>query len=221
MKDHRPNHSDSYHSDSHPDLLAMAEQLMQENGFAPEFSAQAAQQLAQLKAAPPKAAPSGDVRDLRSLVWSSIDNDTSKDLDQIEVAERQADGSVKVIVGIADVDAFVPKNSPIDQHAAEQTATIYAGAKNFSMLPDELSTGLTSLLENEDRLSLVIEFMVGADGTVVSGNVYRAVVRNRAQLTYNAVGAWLEGAGAVPEKSRRQPTCRRNSSCRMRSHKNS
>jgi exoribonuclease-2 len=196
MKDNRPSHHDL----QHPDLLAMAEQLMRENGFAPEFPPQVSQQLAELKATPPQAAPGADTRDLRSLLWSSIDNDTSRDLDQIEVAERLPDGSVKVMVGIADVDAFVPKDSPIDQHAAAQTATIYAGVRNYSMLPEELSTGLTSLLENEDRLSTVIEFVAGADGSVSSGNVYRAIVRNQAQLTYNAVGAWLEGTGPAPEK---------------------
>ena len=124
---------------------------MQENGFDPAFLPRSMQQVADLKAHPPRIAPGGDVRDLRSLLWSSIDNDTSRDLDQIEVAERLPNGDVKVMIGIADVDAFVPKNSPIDQYAADQTATIYASVRNFSMLPEELSTGLTSLLENQDR----------------------------------------------------------------------
>jgi VacB/RNase II family 3'-5' exoribonuclease len=185
---------------AHLDLQATAKQLMQENGFEAAFSPQVDQQVAQLKAHPPPISPRPDLRDLRNLVWSSIDNDTSRDLDQIEVAVRQPNGEVKVMVGIADVDAFVPKNSSIDQHAAKQTATIYAGVRNFSMLPEELSTGLTSLLENEDRLSIVIEFVVDADGNVNSGNLYRAVVRNRAQLTYNAVGAWLQGPGPAPAK---------------------
>ncbi len=185
---------------AHLDLQATAKQLMQENGFEAAFPPQVDQQVAQLKAHPPEISPRPDIRDLRNLVWSSIDNDTSRDLDQIEVAERQPNGDVKVMVGIADVDAFVPKNSPIDRYAAKQTATIYAGVRNFSMLPEELSTGLTSLLENEDRLSIVIEFAVSADGTVNSGNLYRAVVRNRAQLTYNAVGAWLEGTDPAPAK---------------------
>lgn len=200
MKDIRPAQTNSHRPDPHADLLATAEELMQQNGFTPDFPPDAAQQLAQLKANPPKVAPGGDTRDLRNLVWSSIDNDTSRDLDQIEVAERQADGSVKVMVGIADVDTFVPKNSPIDQHAAQQTATIYAGVRNFPMLPEDLSEGLTSLLENEDRSSMVIEFVVGADGTVSGGNVYRAIVCNQAQLTYNAVGPWLEGTGPIPAK---------------------
>jgi len=180
-------------------LQDIARQLLQENGFIAVYPPEVAQQLAALKANPPKVAPGVQIRDLRDLLWSSIDNDTSRDLDQIEVAEKLSGGETKVLVGIADVDAFVPKNSPIDQFAATQTATLYAGIHNFSMLPEDLSTGLTSLLENEDRLAIVIEFVVAADGCVTSSNVYRAVVRNKAQLTYNAVGAWLDGGDAPPK----------------------
>jgi VacB/RNase II family 3'-5' exoribonuclease len=137
---------------------------------------------------------------LRSLLWSSIDNDTSRDLDQIEAAERLPNGDVKVTVGIADVDAFVPKGTPIDLHAARETTTVYAGVRNFPMLPEELSTGATSLLEKQDLLSVVIEYVVGGNGIVSVSNVYRAVVRNKAQLQYNSVGAWLEGTGPAPPK---------------------
>ncbi len=140
------------------------------------------------------------VRDLRNLLWSSIDNDTSRDLDQIEVAERLPNGAVKIMVGIADLDAFIPKNSAIDQHAASETTTVYAGVRNFPMLPEELSTGKTSLLENQDRLSVVTEFVVNSDGHIISSNVYRALVRNQAQLQYNSVGAWLEGTATAPAK---------------------
>ena len=140
------------------------------------------------------------MRDLRSQLWSSIDNDTSRDLDQIEVAERQSNGDVKVMVGIADLDAFVSKQSAIDQHAARETTTVYAGIRNFPMLPEELSTGKTSLLENQDRLSVVVEFVVEGDGHVVSSDVYRALVRNQAQLQYNSSGAWLENTAAAPPK---------------------
>jgi VacB/RNase II family 3'-5' exoribonuclease len=140
------------------------------------------------------------VRDLRDRLWSSIDNDTSRDLDQIEVAERLPTGDVKVLVGIADVDAFVPKASAIDQHAARETTTVYVGIRNFPMLPEELSTGKTSLLENQDMLSVVTELVVDAGGHVTSSDVYRAVVRNHAQLQYNSVGAWLEGTAAAPAK---------------------
>src|SRR5208282_5757721 len=155
---------------------------------------------ADLKAHPPQIAANGNIRDLRNLLWSSIDNDTSRDLDQIEVADRASNGDVKIMVGIADVDAFVPKQTPIDQHAARETTTVYAGIRNFPMLPEELSTGASSLLENQDRLSVVIEFVVDSNGGVKSSDVYRALVRNKAQLQYNSVGAWLEGKSAAPPK---------------------
>ena len=185
---------------SHVDLQAVARDVMRQHGFQPDFAPEAQQQLSELRAKPPAISASADVRDLRKLLWSSIDNDTSRDLDQIEVVERLPDGSVKVLVGIADLDAFIPKQSPIDQHAARETTTVYAGIRNFPMLPEELSTGKTSLLENQDRLGVVIEFVVDAEGHVATSDVYRALVRNQAQLQYNPVGAWLEGTAAPPPK---------------------
>ncbi|HET9305541.1 MAG TPA: RNB domain-containing ribonuclease [Candidatus Sulfotelmatobacter sp.] len=185
---------------SHLDLQATAKQVMQQYGFEPDFPPQVPQQLADLKAHPPQIAPANDIRDLRNLLWSSIDNDTSRDLDQIEVAEQVANGDVKILIGIADVDAFAAKQTPIDQHAARETTTVYTGVRNFPMLPEELSTGITSLLEDQDRLSVVIEFVVDSTGNVKSSDVYRAVVRNKAQLQYNSVGAWLEGTSAAPPK---------------------
>lgn len=185
---------------SHLDLQATAKEIMQRYGFEPDFPPQVPQQLANLKAHPPQIAAGGDVRDLRNLLWSSIDNDTSRDLDQIEVAERASNGDVKVMIGIADVDAFVAKQTPIDQHAARETTTVYAGVRNFPMLPEELSTGASSLLENQDRLSVVIEFVVDSSGGLKSSTVYRAVVRNKAQLQYNSVGGWLEGKSPAPPK---------------------
>ena len=185
---------------AHLDLQAIAKQVMLDHGFEPDFPPQVAQQLAQLKAHAPQVAPAAEIRDLRNLLWSSIDNDTSRDLDQIEVAERLPNGDIKVLVGIADVDAFVPKHSAIDEHAAKETTSVYAGVRIFPMLPEELSTGATSLLENADKLSIVIEYAVDAEGCVTSSNVYRAIVRNKAQLAYNAVGAWLEGTAAAPTK---------------------
>jgi len=185
---------------SHLDLQTIAKQVMMEHGFEPDFTPQVLEQIADLKAHPPQVAPGGEIRDLRNLLWSSIDNDTSRDLDQIEVAERLPNGDVKVLVGIADVDAFVPKQSPIDQHAAKETTSVYTGVRIFPMLPEELSTDATSLLENADKLSVVIEYTVGAAGSVNSSNVYRAIVRNKAQLAYNAVGGWLEGTSPAPAK---------------------
>lgn len=182
----------------HFDLLASARQEMIDNGFDPDFPRGTDEQLAKIKAqAPP--APADGVRDLRNLLWSSIDNDTSRDLDQIEVAERVADG-IRILVGVADVDSDVQKETPIDRHAAEQTCTIYTGIKNFSMLPDELSTNLTSLNENADRLAMVTDMVVTADGSITQSSIYRALVRNRAQLAYNATGAWLEGTADPPPK---------------------
>lgn len=184
---------------SHLDLQATAKEIMQQYGFEPDFLAPVSAQLANL-GQQAQASPSREVRDMRNLLWSSIDNDTSRDLDQIEVVESASNGDVKVMVGIADVDTFVPKLTPIDQHAARETTTVYTGIRNFPMLPEQLSTGVTSLLENQDRLSIVIEFVVGSDGNVKSSDVYRALVRNKAQLQYNTVGAWLEGSAAAPPK---------------------
>jgi VacB/RNase II family 3'-5' exoribonuclease len=185
---------------SHIDLQATAKDIMRQYGFEPDFPPAVEQQLAQLRAHPPVLIAAGGVRDLRKLLWSSIDNDTSRDLDQVEVAEQLTNGDVKILVGIADLDAFVPKQSAIDQHAAKETTTVYAGVRNFPMLPEELSTGKTSLLENQDRLSVVIEFVVDGDGHVKSSEVYRALVRNQAQLQYNSVGAWLQGTAPAPAK---------------------
>ena len=184
-------------------LVAAAEATMQEHGFKPEFSAEAKQQLAGILQQAPKAAGllgKADVKDLRSLLWSSIDNDTSKDLDQIEVAEQQANGKIRVLVGVADVDGTVQKGTPLDAHAASETTSVYTGVRVFPMLPAELSEGLTSLNEGQDRAAVITEFCVDAQGIVTDDKIYRAVVRNKAQLAYNDVGAWLEGKGAAPDK---------------------
>ncbi len=195
-----PSHSAPVASSSSFNFTAMARQVMQARGFQPDFPPEVQKQLADIAANPPQLTPSDKVRDLRNLLWSSIDNDTSKDLDQIEVAERQPDGSVKVMIGIADVDAFVPKDSPIDQHAERETTSVYTGVTIFPMLPNQLSTGASSLLPDVDRPAVVTEFVVDATGAVKSSSVYRAIVRNKAQLTYNGVGAWLDGSGAAPPK---------------------
>lgn len=184
---------------THLDLQATAKQVMQRHGFNPDFPPEVAQQLASLKQQALNSSD-GAVRDLRDLLWSSIDNDTSRDLDQIEVAQPATNGDVKVMIGIADVDAYVAKQTPIDQHAARETTTVYTGVRNFPMLPEQLSTGITSLLENQDRACVVIEFVADPEGNLKSSDVYRAIVRNRAQLQYNSVGAWLEGTAPAPPK---------------------
>jgi VacB/RNase II family 3'-5' exoribonuclease len=180
------------------DLLAAARQEMIDRGFDPDFSPEVSRQLAELKSwtAPPIGE---DVRDLRSLLWSSIDNDTSRDLDQAEVAERVSAG-IRVLIAIADVDVDVPIGSPIDKHAAAQTTSVYTGIQTFPMLPERLSTDLTSLNQDADRLAMVIEMVVAPDGSIGSGSVYRALIRNQGQLAYNGVGAWLEGRSAAPSK---------------------
>ncbi|MGO9339605.1 MAG: RNB domain-containing ribonuclease [Terracidiphilus sp.] len=180
-------------------LVAAAHASMIEHGFQPEFPAGAAAQLTAIEAHPELPAAPG-AQDLRSLLWSSIDNDTSKDLDQIEWAEQLPDGRIRVLVGVADVDARVKVGTVLDGHAKSETTSVYTGVKVFPMLPAELSEGITSLNENEDRVAHVIEFSVDPAGAVSDGNVYPALVRNRAQLAYNGVGAWLEGRGPAPAK---------------------
>jgi VacB/RNase II family 3'-5' exoribonuclease len=181
------------------DLQAAAVRSMVEHGFEPDFPPDAQQQLREIPKTVPSAGANG-VRDLRHLLWSSIDNTTSRDLDQVEVAEQLGDGDIKVLVGIADVDTFVPARTAIDRHASIETVTVYTGVRNFPMLPETLSTGITSLLEGLDRLAMVIEFVVGADGSVHSEEVFLALVTNKAQLAYDDVGPWLEGKSSAPSK---------------------
>ena len=176
------------------DLAAAARQEMIDHGFQPDFPPAVAQQLASINPL-----PDPSLRDLRSLLWSSIDNDDSRDLDQIEWAERAGD-EIRVLVAIADVSGAVGRATPIDGYASLETTTVYTGIRTFPMLPERLSTDLTSLNEGEDRAAVVIELMVAADGSIASSTSFRAVVRNRAQLTYNSTGPWLENAGAAPPK---------------------
>src|SRR3984893_13907466 len=185
-------------SDNHFDLGTMAHQEMLAEGFHPDFPSAVMQQVNALQAHSTGLNGATDGRDLRSLLWSSIDNDTSRDLDQAEVAER-VKGGIRVMIAVADVDTDVPMGSPADQHASSETTSVYTGVRTFPMLPEALSTDLTSLNEGVDRLAIVIDMMVAPDGAVTSQGIYRAVVRNQAQLAYNGVGAWLEG-GAPPPK---------------------
>ena len=179
------------------DLRSAARRIIEENGFQPDFGPDVARQLAGI-AGP--ASPPDDVRDLRHLPWSSIDNVESRDLDQVEVTERQPDDAIRILVGVADVDALVPKGSPIDERAFANSTSLYTGVDVYPMLPERLSTDLTSLGEGDDRLAVVVETMVTATGDVQSCDVFRAFVRNGAKLAYDDVGAWLEGA-APPAKA--------------------
>jgi exoribonuclease R len=167
---------------------------MIENGFQPDFPAEVQAQVQNL-------APAGVTpRDLRHLAWSSIDNDTSRDLDQLEVCERLDNGAVRLWIAIADVVAFLPKDSAIDRYAAAEATSVYTGVKTFPMLPEKLATDLTSLLEGADKLCVVTEMVISADASIESSSIYPALVRNHAQLTYNGVGPWLEGRGPAPAK---------------------
>ena len=170
---------------------------MLKNGFEPDFSPAVMREVGSLD--DPSDDPlSPDVRDMRALHWSSVDNRESRDLDQIEVAERQADDLIRIRIGVADVDTLVRLGSAADAHAAANTTSVYTGVAVFPMLPDRLSTDLTSLNEGEDRLAVVVEFDVTADGALANASVYRAVVHNRAKLVYDPVGMWLEGKGPAP-----------------------
>ncbi|HEY6487739.1 MAG TPA: RNB domain-containing ribonuclease [Terracidiphilus sp.] len=194
-------------SNGHPthfNLVAAAHAVMLERGFQPDFPKGTDEQLASI-AAHPEAPAAPGAQDLRNLLWSSIDNDTSKDLDQIEWAEQLPDGRIRVLVGVADVDARVNEGTVIDGHARSETTSVYTGVKVFPMLPAQLSEGITSLNENEDRVAVVIEFAVDASGACSEGKAYRALVRNRAQLAYNGVGAWIEERGAAPAKVAASP----------------
>ncbi len=185
-------------------LTQRAHQAMLENGFEPEFSPEVWEQLARIRT---EGMPISDppVKDLRELLWSSIDNASSRDLDQIEWAEALPNEEIRVLVGIADVDALVPIYSPIDMHAAQNTVTVYTESKIFPMLPEELSTGLSSLNEGVDRLAVVADMTVKENGDVPESTFYRALVRNHAKLSYEKIGEWLDNDGEAPDDLQRLP----------------
>jgi VacB/RNase II family 3'-5' exoribonuclease len=186
------------HPTGRDQLQGIAHEAMLQRGLLPDFSQAVIAETHQIAQA---AAPSGAaIRDLRGLLWASIDNDDSRDLDQLSVAEPVAGGAVKILVAIADVDALVNKDSAIDGHARTNTTSVYTAAEIFPMLPLKLSTDLTSLGEGQERLSIVMEMVIAADGTVTTSDIYRAVVLNRAKLAYNGVAAWLEGTAPAPAK---------------------
>ncbi len=188
----------SISEDSHIDLRARAHAEMVEAGFVPDFEpaviretqASSEKQINQLDSS---------LRDLRSLLWSSIDNPDSRDLDQLEYVERLADGTARVMVAIADVDAYVPRSSATDRHASTNTTSIYTGIVNYPMLPDILSFDLTSLVQDADRLAIVIDLVIDSKGAIDKNDVYRGLVRNHAKLDYPTIGDWLESGGTVPE----------------------
>jgi len=185
-------------------LERIAEAAMLDRGLLPAFSPAV---FAELKALTPAAidqpgalsdGASNGIRDLTDLLWTSIDNDDSRDLDQLTVGERLSGGTARILVAVADVDALVKDGSAIDDHARHNTTSVYTAARIFPMLPEQLSTELTSLNFGQERLAVVVDMVVGADGSAQSSEIYRARVRNRAKLAYNSVAAWLDGDGAPP-----------------------
>ena len=188
----------STHPSSKQSLKAIAHDVMLQYGLLPDFSAAALEQLKGISG--PAVADDPFIRNMRELLWCSIDNDDSRDLDQLTVAQRLANGQTQLLVAVADVDAVVKKASAIDAHAANNTTSVYTAARTFPMLPDRLSTDLTSLGEGAERLAFIIDMTVASDGTIVVGDVYRATVMNKAKLAYNSLAAWLDGTGAPPSK---------------------
>jgi exoribonuclease-2 len=185
------------------DFVETARRVLRENGFEPDFNPTVQAQVAAARE-PASDASADSARDLRGLLWSSIDNAESRDLDQVEVAEQLADGAIRVMVGVADVDILVPKGSPADAHAQLNATSVYTGVEVFPMLPERLSTDLTSLNEGEDRHAIVVETAVEPNGDVSRYDVYRALVANKAKLAYDEVGAWLgnmpQGKGQPPAR---------------------
>jgi exoribonuclease-2 len=181
------------------ELTALARKALIEDDFAPEFSPSVLEAAESLDDGRIISGALSAVRDLRALLWSSIDNATSRDLDQVEYAERLSNGDIRLLIGIAEVDEFVPKDSRIDAFAAGNTLSIYTGSHVFSMLPERLSTNLTSLLDGFDRLAVVTEIIIRQNGEVETADIFRAFLRNYAKLSYEEVGAWLEGKGEIPE----------------------
>ncbi len=177
-------------------LQNIARRVMVARGLAPEFAPEALVELEAIKA--PAAPGDAATRDLRSLLWCSIDNDDSRDLDQLSVAEAMPGGAVKILVAIADVSALVRPGSALDDHARQNTTSVYTAARIFPMLPEKLSTDLTSLNPAVDRLAVVVEMIFSQDGTLAKSSIYPAMVRNQAKLAYNSVAAWFEGTAPAP-----------------------
>ena len=194
------NHALSNHRTN---LATIAAWAMFSRGLEPEFSSAVTQQLAHMKG---PACEAGDgIRDLTPSDWFSVDNDDSHDLDQLTLSEPLPKGGLRIFVAVADVDALVKKGTPIDAHAQLNTTSVYTSARIFPMLPERLSTDLTSLNQDQDRLAIVIEMDFSDDGVLMGSTIYRAWVRNKAQLAYDAVSAWIEGEGDLPEAARQVP----------------
>ena len=189
--------SNSEERQHHSILKRIAHRAMIERGLIPDFPDQVLDQLNGINS--PAAGDGQSIRDLRKLIWCSIDNDDSLDLDQLTAATAMPDGAAHVLIAIADVDALVKKQSPIDDYAQQNTTSVYTVAETFPMLPLKLSTDFTSLNFQADRLAVVIDLVIAADGSLQSSDIYRAIVHNQAKLAYNSVAGWLDGSGPMPQ----------------------
>ncbi|MDP4130291.1 MAG: RNB domain-containing ribonuclease [Bacteroidota bacterium] len=178
-------------------LKSIARRAMTDRGLLPDFSADAISELNGIREVP--ATITGSVRDLRKLAWCSIDNDDSRDLDQLSVAIPMPADMTKILVAVADVDAVVKKGTALDGHAKQNTTSVYTAAIIFPMLPEKLSTGITSLNADADRYAIVVEMSIDKDGSLQASDIYQAVVRNQAKLAYNSLAAWLDGTGPMPQ----------------------
>src|SRR5277367_701791 len=179
------------------DLQRIAHRVMLERGLAPDFSKAALDELAAIKGAPATMSPT--TRDMRSLPWCSIDNDDSRDLDQLTVAQPAPGGAVRLLVAVAEVAALVRQGSALDDHAKQNTTSVYTAGAIFPMLPEKLSTDLTSLGFGVERLAVVFDMTFGAEGVMTASDIYEGLVRNQAKLAYNSVAAWLDGHGPMPK----------------------
>lgn len=180
-------------------LTALAKEILSARGLQPAYPESVLKEVATINA---PATPTGKVEDLRNLLWCSIDNDDSLDLDQLTYGIQNPDGSITIWIAVADVDAIVTKDSIIDSNAQINTTSIYTPAKVFPMLPEKLSTNLTSLNENQDRMAMVVKITFDQDATILDSNIFQAFVHNHAKLTYSTTGAWLEARHTIPEKIR-------------------
>jgi VacB/RNase II family 3'-5' exoribonuclease len=186
------------------DLKTIADMAMQKYGFKPRFPEPVMQEVNALTDIA-SSYQGKTITDLRSLLWSSIDNIDSMDLDQLEYCERGPSGEIRVKVAVADVDIYVPKQCETDKHAVHNGTSIYTGIVTFPMLPDQLSKNISSLLPDQDRLAIVVGYTILPDGSVSPGEVMRAIVRNKAKLVYEELGAWIEGTGPIPRLVRDIP----------------
>jgi exoribonuclease-2 len=182
------------------DLDELARQAMLDRNLLPDFGEEVMREAAMLSG--PAREDDESIRDLRDLLWCSIDNDDSRDLDQLTAGEAMAGGKARIRIAVADVDALVKKDSAIDEHARHNTTSVYVPGRVFPMLPERLSTDLTSLNPDEDRLAIISELVVDTHGHIESSVIYRAIVRNKAKLSYNRIDAWLDGKDAEPEAMR-------------------